>query len=260
MKIGMSTSCLYPVLTEVSLEKLGKAGIKNTEIFFNALCELKPTFVKELKRIARSYDMNVLSIHPTFSLAESFIFFSNYERRYTEGLDTYKRYAEIVCELGGKYIVMHGGKPNNAINNDEYFERFGNLSAVLKGMGATLLQENVVNFRAGDLDTLKRMSDYLGENAAFCLDVKQSLRGGYSPFDALKVLGDKVKHLHISDNLMPREDCLLPLEGNFDFAAFFKMAEDTGFSGAAVIEVYSNCFDSEDKLFSSYKSFAEKFS
>ena len=41
MNIGVSTASFYPLETELSLENLGKAGIKHTEVFFNAACELK---------------------------------------------------------------------------------------------------------------------------------------------------------------------------------------------------------------------------
>ena len=45
MKIGISTACLYPMLTEKSLEEVGKSGIKDAEIFFNSMGELEKDFV-----------------------------------------------------------------------------------------------------------------------------------------------------------------------------------------------------------------------
>ena len=39
MNIGVSTASFYPLETEEALEQLGKAGVKYTEIFFNALSE-----------------------------------------------------------------------------------------------------------------------------------------------------------------------------------------------------------------------------
>ena len=257
MKIGLSTSCFYPLLTENSLYSVCSHGVTDTEIFFNAYCESEPAFVKQLIDIKNRYGVNVLSVHPTMSLAESFVLFSAYERRYLEGLERYKRYAEIVCEMGGKYIILHGGKPNNVLDNRGYFERFAVLSNELKREGAILLQENVVKYRAGNLDVLKQMREYLGSEAAFCLDIKQSIRGGYSPFDAADVLGNAVKHVHISDNT-PENDCMLPFKGTFDFDGFFKKLKQNGFTGDAVIEVYSSAFGSEEELFSSYKKLKEK--
>ena len=254
MKIGLSTSCLYPLETEKALKSVAQAGIKATEIFFNANCELKKDFVTLLKSIADEYGVKVLSVHPTMSLAESFMLFSAYERRYNEGISQYKRYAEIACELGAKYVIMHGGKPNKVLDDNGYFERFSLVADCVRQNGAVLLQENVVNFRAGNLLMLKSMKDYFGKDAAFCLDIKQCVRGGYSPFEALEALGDSVKHIHISDN-MTGNDCMLPLYGNFDFAAFFKLLNKVGFKGDCIVEVYNDAYQSTDQLYSSYNNF-----
>lgn len=252
MKIGISTSCLYPMYTEDALLQIAKNGVGLTEIFFNANCELQEPFVQKLKAIKDEYGIQIGSVHPTMSLAESFMLFSNYDRRYAEGIETYKRYAQIAATLGAKYIIMHGGKPNNAIDDLEYFERFQKVAECVKQNGAVLLQENVVRFRAGNIDTLCKMSDFLGENAAFCLDVKQALRGGYSPYDVLQKLGGKIKHLHLSDST-PDNDCMLPLNGNFDFKKFLATAKKCGFEGNAVVEVYRNAYGNFEELFNSYK-------
>ncbi len=252
MKIGISSSCLYPMYTEESFEYIAQNGVELSEIFFNANCELQPPFIKRLCEIKDKYGITLSSIHPTMSLAESFMLFSNYDRRFNEGLDMYKRYGEIAAELHARYVIMHGGKPNGTMDNHGYFDRFARVAEVVKQNGATLLQENVVNFRAGSLEALEDMSNYLGDSVSFCLDVKQSLRGGYSPYDVLRLLGNKIKHLHLSDS-NEKYDCMLPLDGNFDFKLFLDTAKQCGYTGDAVIEVYRNAFDEPQELFDSHK-------
>lgn len=252
MKIGISSSCLYPMHTEESFEYIAQNGVELSEIFFNANCELQPPFIKQLGEIKNKYGITLSSIHPTMSLAESFMLFSNYDRRFNEGLDMYKRYGEIAAELQAKYVIMHGGKPNGTMDNHGYFDRFARVAEAVKQNGATLLQENVVNFRAGSLEALEDMSNYLGDSVSFCLDVKQSLRGGYSPYDVLRLLGNKIKHLHLSDS-NEKYDCMLPLDGNFDFKLFLDTAKQCGYTGDAVIEVYRNAFDEPQELFDSHK-------
>ena len=253
MKIGISTSCLYPMYTEDCLKLIAQNGVELTEIFFNANCELQPPFIKELLEIKNEYGIAVGSIHPTMSLAESFMLFSNYDRRFYEGIEIFKRYGEIASQLGAKYVIMHGGKPNGTMDNHGYFDRFARVAEVVREQGATLLQENVVNFRAGSLEALEDMSNYLGDSVQFCLDVKQSIRGGYSPTDALKLLGPKIKHLHLSDH-NETSDCMIPCSsGNFDFQGFLKTAADCGYEGNAVIEVYRNAFGEPQELFESHQ-------
>lgn len=249
--IGVSTACLYPLETEKSFETLGKSGIGTTEIFFNALCELSPKFIRQLKKIKDEYGMKVVSVHPTMSLAESFMLFSAYARRYDEGISQYKRYAEVAAELGAEYIIMHGGKPNDVLDNYGYCERFARIADAVKESGAQLLQENVVNYRAGNLEMLKYMAETL-DDVGFCIDVKQSVRGGYSPFDALEAVSGHIRHLHISDHTA-ENDCMLPLRGNFDFAGFFKTADDLGYCGAAMIEVYRNAYKNTEEISESYR-------
>lgn len=249
--IGASTACLYPLETEKALRLLAEGGVKTVEIFFNSYGELSQTFVNELDAIRREYGITVTSVHPTMSLAESFVLFSAYRRRYEEGIAQYSRYAEIAAQLGAKYIIMHGGKPNDVLDAYGYCERFAKIAQAVRQNGAELLQENVVRYRAGSLEMLKFMAQTL-DDVGFCIDVKQSLRGGYTPQAALDAVGSHLKHLHISDNT-PENDCMLPFKGSFDFDAFFKRAQSYGYNGAAVIEVYRNAYNNNSEIVTAYK-------
>lgn len=252
MKLGMSTASFYPLLTEEALKKIGQSGIKYTEIFFNSNYELTKEFTKELKIIADTYGTQITSVHPTASLAESFMLFSNYDRRLKEGLDTFKRYGEICAELGAKYVILHGGKPNGILNDEEYCERFMLINESVRAGGGELLQENVFRFRAGELDFLKMMAKNLGDKIGFCLDVKQSIRGGYTPFDVISSVGKSIKHLHISDS-SAQKDCMLPGRGNFDFKKLKDEMDKIGYNGAYIIEVYRNAYQEYEELIDSIK-------
>ena len=247
MKLGISTASLYPLETEKALTELCKSGVKYTEIFFNCSFELEPEFIKELSKIAKEYGTEITAVHPTMSLAESFMLFSNYDRRLKEGLDDFKRYGEIAAELGAKYVILHGGKPNGILNDLEYCERFSLVNNCVKQGGGILLQENVVKFRAGDLGFLKMMVENLGDEIGFCLDVKQSKRGGYTPFDVIDAVGKNIRHLHISDNSSSK-DCMLPGKGTFDFKRLFSRMEELSFSGTYIIEVYRNAYKEYKEL------------
>ena len=248
MNIGISTSCFYPLETEVALEEIGKSGVKTTEIFFNATSELKPAFIDILKDIQNEYKLNITSIHPTMSLAESFMIFSEYERRYYQSLNHFARYSEIAAELGAKYIILHGGKNNGLLSDEEYCERYMALNQQTKKNGITVLQENVTNFRAGDIEFMRSMRDILGDNAQFCLDIKQSVRSGYNPLDIIEEFIDNIKHYHISDHSLA-SDCLLPLNGKFNFKSFFDILNQKNYVGACIIEVYKKAYHVFSEIF-----------
>ncbi len=252
MNIGVSTASLYPLETELALRKIGEAGVKNTEIFFNCESELKPAFIDMLIDIKDEYGINVTSIHPTCSLAESFLLFSEYDRRFYEGVDKFARYSEIAHDLGAKYIIMHGGKNNGILSDEEYCERYMLLNERTLQNGVYVLQENVANFRARDKEFLRSMCNILGDDARFCFDIKQAVRSGYNPFEIAEEFASHIKHCHISDHSVS-SDCLLPFNGGFDFNAFFDFMSSKGYNGAYIIEVYKNAYKSYDEIFTSFE-------
>ena len=253
MKLGVSTACYYPLETEEALREIGKAGVKTTEIFFNAESELKESFIDLLFDIKEHYGITVASIHPTFSLAESFLLFSAYDRRFYEGIEKYSRYGEIAARLGAKYIIMHGGKPNGILSDQEYCERYMQLKNASLKSGVTVLQENVRNFRAGDIEFMRSMKEILGNEAEFCFDIKQSVRCGYPPFSLINEFFSNIHHYHISDHSLA-SDCLLPLNnGGFDFEAFFQFLHKNDYKGSAIIEVYNNAYSNYSEIGDSYK-------
>ncbi len=247
MDIGISTACYYPLETELSLEEVGKLGARVTEVFFNAESELKDSFIDILLDIKEEYGLKIASVHPTMSLAESFMIFSAYERRFYEALDQYSRYSEIAARLGAKYIIMHGGKPNGILSDEEYCERYMALKQATLKNGVTVLQENVAKFRSGDIEFLRSMKEILGEDAEFCFDIKQSVRCGLEPFAVMDEFWDNIKHFHISDHSIA-SDCQLPLNGGFNFKNYFEILKKREFKGDCVIEVYNNAYKNFDEL------------
>lgn len=253
MNLGVSTASFYPLETELALEKIGKSSIKTTEIFFNAESELKPNFIDILLNIKDAYGLNIAAVHPTMSLAESFMIFSAYERRFYEAIDKYTRYSEVAASLGAKYIIMHGGKPNGILSDEEYCERYMILKQATLKNGVSVLQENVAKFRSGDIEFLRAMRDILGADAEFCFDIKQSVRCGYPPFDIIDEFFGNIKHYHISDHSLA-SDCQLPLKGGFDFKAFFKILKNRNFDGSCIIEVYRDAYSDYKEIGFSYKN------
>lgn len=256
MNLGISTASFYPMETELALEEIGKAGVKTAEIFFNAECELKDSFIDILVDIKEKYGMNITAVHPTMSLAESFMIFSAYERRYRESLRQYSRYSEVAARLGAKYIIMHGGKPNGILSDEEYCERYMALKEETMQNGVTVLQENVAKFRSGDIEFLRSMREILGDEAEFCFDIKQSIRCGYLPLNLVNEFYDNIKHFHISDHSVAG-DCLLPGNGKFNFQNFFKFLNSKGYQGSLITEVYRFSYKEYSEIFDSYINFTK---
>lgn len=251
MQIGVSSSCYYPMLTENALEIIGKSGIKTSEIFFNSEFEHSEEFVKKLKDIKDRYKINIAALHPALSFGESYYFFSEYMRRFDEYRRVYADYFKAANTLGAKYIIMHGARPAMKISEAEYCKRFLQISKDAKDSGVTLLQENVSGYISQSPDFLIRMRDYTNDEASFCLDIKQAIRAGSTVNDIKSAMNGKIKHIHISDST-PINDCMLPLNGSFDFNGFFSALNRDSYNGVCMIEVYSNAYKSTDEIAKSY--------
>ncbi len=249
MDIGLSSACFYPLETEKAIVRAGEAGAKTIEIFMNADSEFDSDFVKNMADVCKSYGMRVASVHTMGSFTESFHLFSSYNRRYCEARETsFRRHFDVMQALGAEILVLHGIKKPGSISDEEYFNRFGELTFMGKAEGIKVCQENVVHYRSESPEFLQRMGEYIGDDFNIVFDVKQSLRTGIDPFDFAKKIHRYIRHIHISDH-NSESDCFVPMkDGVFDFKGFFDMMKSFGFSGDYIIELYEHGYESDAEL------------
>ncbi len=247
--IGLSSACFYPLETEKSIIRAGETGAKTIEIFMNADSEFEPAFVKNMADMCNSYGMRVASVHTMGSFTESYHLFSSYKRRFFEAKDSsFKRHFDVMHTLGAEFLVLHGIKKPGSIPDEEYFDRFGELTLMGKAEGLKVCQENVVHYRSESPDFLLRMGEYIGDDFNMVFDIKQSIRTGINPFEYAEKLHKYIKHIHISDH-NDVSDCFVPCKnGTFDFKRFFDMMKSYGYSGDFIIELYENGFESDKEL------------
>lgn len=238
MEIGISSACFYPLATEESLEKVGELGFKTCEIFMNSPSELEGRLLNELCAIKDYYGLTVRSIHPFTSAFETSMFFSLYERRFYDAIDFYKRYCHAANKLGAEMIVFHGEKTNHRFIPELYAERYAKLLESAVGEGIFIAHENVNGFNCAKPENMKFVADYAGENFRMVLDIKQCRRAGVSEFDFIKLFGDRIAQVHISD-FDSINDCLPPGEGKYDFGKLFDFLRVNGYDKTALIELYS---------------------
>ena len=250
MNFGISTSCLYPMNTEDSLELICKSGVKYCEVFLNTLSETTPEFAKKLKSIADFYGTKIVSVHPFTSFAETFMLFSEYKRRFDDTLEFYKRSFEVASLTGADISIIHGGLVPAKISHDEYFERFGMLIDAGKEFGVRVAPENVNRHLSENPEFLKEMRTALGSDFKLVFDIKQSVRAGFDPIEFAKEFAKDIIHVHISDH-DAENDCLPPSKGQFDFKKLFTLLEDAGYDSSFVIELYRHNFGKCEDLLNS---------
>lgn len=249
MRAGISTACLYPALLEKSLSTLLSMDFSLFEVFINTCSEMKNDYLMDLKRMLEDRGATVKSVHPFTSGYEGFLLFSDYERRFFDGLDFYRRYLETCNQLGASILVLHGKKADgkSPISEELYFERYLRLFELGRTYGVTVAQENVNLFLSDSPEFVRRMKSYCGENCAFVFDVKQAVRGGVAPFELCGAMGEKIVHVHLNDN-SPESDCLLPGFGTMDFPCLLGQLRRFGYDGDLMIEVYRKSFHALPEL------------
>ena len=247
MYIGASTANFYPALTENALDAVLELGFKHTEIFFNAVSELEPSFTKRLKEKADDAGAVITAIHPHTSFMEPYFLFSVYRRRADEMLDNYKRNFEAAAALGASYVVLHGDRENSPLPLEESLDRFEELYELGISYGVRVAQENVVRFRSASLDYLRALRERLGDRAAFVLDIKQTVRCNHTVEEVADAMRGHIVHVHVSDHDNER-DCLPPGQGTFDYARLFSLLREQHYHGALMIELYRKGFENGDDL------------
>ena len=166
MRLGISTACLYPMVTEEALDRLLERGFRLFEIFFNTVSELEPGYVEGLRRRLDKAGAEVVSIHPFTSAFEVMLLFSDYPRRTEDGLAFYRRYFETAQRLGTKFLVLHGQRnyQKGRITEEEYLERYWRLYRLGQEYGITVES----TFGSGTCVRItlpaKKMKDILGED------------------------------------------------------------------------------------------------
>ena len=252
MEIGVSTACLYPELLEMSVETLGKIGVRNIEIFINTFSEMEPAFLRKIKSILSCYNMKVSSCHPFTSGLEPIMFFSEYGRRLDDILELYRRYFYTMNEFGAEIFVFHGDRRTSQISVAEYAENYSRLSELGRSFDITVTQENVERCKSGDLDFITDLRRQLKDNVAFTLDLKQALRSGLEPMEVAQAMGKCLAHIHLNDH-DDLHDCMLPGFGGFSFQRLFSFLKQIDYQGAAMVEVYRKNYFNVNELAESIK-------
>lgn len=253
MTAGVSTACLYPMETIDVLKNLLQNGVKCVEIFFNTFSEIQKPYTTEIRNVLGEYGARVKSIHPFTSGYEPYLIFSDYEKRYKETVEFYRHYFECAAYIGAEVVVLHGDRKTqlNGISDEQYFERFAQLANVGKEYGVTLAQENVNAFRSQHPAFIRKMREYLGDEASFVLDIKQAVRSGNNPDEMCQAMGHRLVHIHINDN-DSNHDCLLPGKGTTDYKRIFDILKNNQYTGDFIVEVYRSDFSELSELINSY--------
>ena len=245
--LGVSGGCWYPLPAAEAPLRVAAAGAGCTEFFVCTSSETSESFAREYRRICDGCGVRVVSLHPHTSFAETFLFFSGYRSRFEDSLSLYDRYFEVCNIIGAKVVNFHGAKLPNDVSVQRYAEVYHTLFRRAERAGVIFAQENVRQHCSGGLDFLLELSRILRNEVRFTFDVKQANAEHLDVDRYIMNLAKKTALVHICD-VTPKDFCLVPFNGSFDFARFFSKMKENGYDGTYMLEVYSSCFKDDSEI------------
>ena len=222
-KIGLQ---LYSVNQDMgnvdaSLAKVAKAGYTVVETLGSPVCFGFPA--AEFKALCDKHGLSIISTHTSIAMdPKNEAAVMNQWRAVFEGLRT----------MGAKYCVIPGFNLGKSLADlkavCEYFNKVGKLA---KEYGLKLGYHNPAH--EYELCEGKVKWEYMIENTDpdcvfFQMDVYWTTRGGKDPVEYLKKYPERIKMLHIKDDLVIGES------GKIDFEAIYKQFYKNGYKDFVV--------------------------
>tara|TARA_R110002020_G_scaffold24424_10_gene80466 strand:+ start:4426 stop:5265 length:840 start_codon:yes stop_codon:yes gene_type:complete len=168
-------------------------------------------------------------------------------RDYT--LDRYREAIDLAAEWNCPYLVAIPGPVNSLINPpvkwmlDWFVEGMKALVDHAKGTGVTLLLENVPFTFLPTAQDMKDTAALIDPSIGINFDICNSAFIKEDPAEAIRMLGDLVKNVHISDSGPDEFKHERLGSGIVDPGPSFKALQDIGYTGATVMEIITDALD-----------------
>lgn len=248
MEIGISTACFYPLYTEETINIISDLGCGLCEVFLEAEYEYDKDYINILKKKMNAFNMRAGSVHAFCATFEHQLF-SEYERRRTDALKVFEKVLIACTIIGAKNYTFHGDKrcdDLSMLDFGHYLKCLDDLINLSAQYDVNLSWENVAWCQTSRPEFIKIVRQH-SPALKFTLDIKQARRAGIPPEEYIKAMGAGLTNVHVND-YNQASTCLLPGEGEHDFARLFCRLRDMGYRGNAIIEVYSSDYSSYAQL------------
>lgn len=256
MNIGISTSSFFTKApTETTFEIIKNFGCDICEVFLSSFSE----YSGEIRdRIVKNRCIKVHSIHALTNQYEPELFSKN-QRAADDSERILRKVLETGKLLNASNYTFHGATRLKKIDYKFDYDRLGliinHIVDICAEYGIDLCYETVhwAYFNAPDyfIEIKKRCP-----NIKATLDIKQIMQADNDYRDYIKVIGERLKTVHVCDYDGDR-NLFLPGRGTFDFTELFLRLNDNGFNGALIMEVYPQSYNSYEELKNAYEYLLE---
>ena len=151
--------------------------------------------------------------------------------------------------LGAEALLLsigHSGGLSSEEKKSRLLKSLRVLSEEAQKMGQTLLLENLTPMESDGYTTLEVYQSLFHEELpcirAMC-DVVVPFVQGMDPVEYYRVLGPKMRHLHLTDSNGMDESHVMPGDGIMNLKNILRNFQDAGYNGNVTIELVTNYID-----------------
>ena len=235
----------YKKLKEFSFEA-ADYNISNTDSdIYNLPREQSDAILLRERKLAEEAGIEISQVHGPWRYPPR----DGTEEDRAERLEKMKISIRAASVVGCKNWVVHPlmpfgtgdrGTPEAAITRQINLQFLRELLKTAKECGVTVCLENMpmLNFSISTPEEiLSIVNEIDDESLKICLDTGHVIVfKELNIYDEVIRIGDKLKVLHVHDNVISRDIHLLPYFGTLDWKAFAKGLKDVGFNGSFSIE------------------------
>ncbi|WP_271178271.1 sugar phosphate isomerase/epimerase family protein [Leifsonia poae] len=244
MRIGMSTSCVYPLSTEHAFRYARLAGYDGVEVMVTR--DEVTQSAKSLLTLSARYGMPILSIHAPVLLLTHFVWGRDPQVKL-------ERSAELAKAVGAETVVVH---PPFRWQSDYAAGFLDIVRSTATDSGVEIAVENMFPWKVGSR-SLAAYSPGWDPSAMDCdavtLDFSHAALSGLDSLDFAAELGDRLRHVHLCDGSGALDDSrvfdehLLPGHGGQPVAEVLRMLAARRWDGSIVAEVNTRKARTEDE-------------
>lgn len=250
MEFGVSTLLFFEAVgIEKHFECLADRGVGCIEIrsVENHLPHQDPQAVPAMRTALRVSGLRLHSIHLPGDIINALHVTESAHRRAAIGGAV--RIAETLAQLNGRMLICHpGGLVENSETRTDSFhaaqEGVAELASVCKVLGVRLALENALPTKPRLGAEIEELLEFAGPldpaTVGFCLDTSHANLSSVDPTTALRMLGERVITLHLSDNDGATDLHAAPFTGTVDWGAFMPELARLDYDGPLMFEVRKN--------------------
>jgi sugar phosphate isomerase/epimerase len=234
IRIGMSTSCVYPLSAEQSFRFAKLAGFDGVEVMITR--EDTTQSATRLRELSAAYDVPIMSIHAPVLLLTHFVWGRDPQIKL-------ERSAALARDTGATTVVVHPPFRWQSGYADAFLKIVRSTSLTY---GVEIAVENMFPWKIGGR-SLKAYSPSWDPTDMDCdavtLDFSHAALSGANGLDMAKTLGDRLRHVHLCDGSGSLnedrvfDEHLLPGHGSQPVAETLAYLVEKNWSGQVIAEI-----------------------